>query len=157
MTPALPGLFDELLATEPGLPALVQDGHTTTFGGWWADSSLIAGGLAELGTGRRDMVVLMLPSGQDFASCYLAALRLGAIVSAVNPRLGATETEHIIDRCEPAVIVTDAPDRVPEMARCPVLTPAAARGAVAPLTGWAATSASEAAVVVWTTAALHIV
>ena len=151
MTPALPGLFDDLLATEPGLPALVQDGHTTTFGGWWADSSLIASGLAELGAGYRDMVVLILPSGQDFASCYLAALRLGAIVSAINPRLGVTETEHIIAQCEPAVIVTDAPDRVPEMARCPVLTPAAARGAVAPLTGWAATSASEAAVVVWTT------
>jgi len=151
VTPALPGLFDDLLATEPGLPALVQDGHTTTFGGWWADSSLIASGLAELGAGYRDMVVLILPSGQDFASCYLAALRLGAIVSAINPRLGVTETEHIIAQCEPAVIVTDAPDRVPEMARCPVLTPPAARGAVAPLTGWAATSASEAAVVVWTT------
>jgi acyl-coenzyme A synthetase/AMP-(fatty) acid ligase len=157
VTPALPGLFDELLATEPGLPALVQDGHTTTFGGWWADSSLIASGLAGLGTGRRDMVVLMLASGQDFASCYLAALRLGAIVSAINPRLGATETEHIIAQCEPAVIITDAPDRVPEMARCPVVTPAAARGPALTVTGWAATSADEPAVVVWTTAALHIV
>ena len=52
MRPALPELFDELLAAEPGPPALVQDGHTTTFGGWWADSSLITSGLAGLGTGR---------------------------------------------------------------------------------------------------------
>jgi acyl-CoA synthetase (AMP-forming)/AMP-acid ligase II len=97
--PALPGLFAALLATEPNLPALVQNGHTTTFGDWWADSSLIASGLAELGVGRRYMVVLMLLSGQEFASCYLAALRLGAIVSAINPRLGPTETEHILARC----------------------------------------------------------
>jgi hypothetical protein len=48
---ALPRLFVELLATEPDLPALVQDGHTTTFAGWWADSSLIASGLAAPGAG----------------------------------------------------------------------------------------------------------
>ena len=114
---ALPRLFDELLATEPDLPALVQDGRTTTFAGWWADSSLIASGLAAASAGRRDVVLLMLASGQDFASCYLSALRLGAIVSAVNPRLGPTETAHIIAQCEPAVIVADDPGRVPDTAR----------------------------------------
>jgi hypothetical protein len=31
--PALPRLFDEVLATEPDLPALVQDGQATTFAG----------------------------------------------------------------------------------------------------------------------------
>jgi acyl-CoA synthetase (AMP-forming)/AMP-acid ligase II len=158
--PTLPRLFDELLATEPGLPALVQNGHTTTFGGWWADSSLIASGLAALGVGRRDMVVLMLPSGQDFASCYLAALRLGAIATAINPRLGPTETEHILTSCEPKVIVTGAPAAIESLGaiadtpRCPVLTPAQARGrpgAAPSVTGWASTSANEAAVVVWTT------
>jgi acyl-CoA synthetase (AMP-forming)/AMP-acid ligase II len=150
----LSGLFESLLETEPELPALVQDGRTTTFGQWWADASLIASGLAETGVGRRDVVVLMLPSGQDFASCYLAALRLGAIVSAINPRLGPTETEHIIAQSRPAVIVTDAPGRIPDLAACPVLTPAAARGrpgAVPSVTGWAAISPDEAAVVAWTT------
>jgi acyl-CoA synthetase (AMP-forming)/AMP-acid ligase II len=152
--PSLPGLFDELLATEPDLPALVQDGTATTFGGWWADSSLIASALAEAGARPRDVVVLMLPSGQDFASCYLAALRLGAVVSAVNPRLGVTETGHILARCQPAAIVTDAPGRVPETVRCPVLTPAAARGrpgAVPSVTGWALPAADDPAVLVWTT------
>jgi hypothetical protein len=72
--PDLAGLFDELLVTEPGLPALVQDGHVTTFGDWRNDSAVIASALAERGVGPGDMVVLMLPSGQDFASCYLAAL-----------------------------------------------------------------------------------
>src|ERR1700722_18097052 len=153
-SPLLPGLFESLLATEPELPALVQDRRMTTFGQWWADSSAIASGLAETGVGRRDVVVLMLPSGQDFASCYLAALRLGAIVSAINPRLGPSETAHIIAQSQPTVIVTDAPAGIPDLAGCPVLTPAAARGhpgAVASVTGWAPTSSAEAAVVAWTT------
>jgi acyl-CoA synthetase (AMP-forming)/AMP-acid ligase II len=153
-TQFLPGLFESLLGTEPELPALVQDGQTTTFGQWWADSSLIASGLAEAGVGRRDVVLLMLPSGQDFASCFLAALRLGGIVSAINPRLGPSETEHIIAQSRPSVIVTDAPGRIPGPAACPVLTPAAARGrldAVPSVTDWAATLPDEAAVVAWTT------
>jgi acyl-CoA synthetase (AMP-forming)/AMP-acid ligase II len=153
-TPFLPALFESLLGTEPELPALVQDGQTTSFGQWWADSSAIASGLAEAGVGRRDVVVLMLPSGQDFASCYLAALRLGAIVSAINPRLGSSEAEHIIAKSQPAVIITDTPARIPGLAACPVLRPAAARGrpgAVASVTGWAPTSPAEAAVVAWTT------
>jgi non-ribosomal peptide synthetase component E (peptide arylation enzyme) len=74
-TGALAELFDALLATEPDLPALVQDSRVTTFRDWWADSSLIASGLAEQGIGRGDVVVLLLPSGHDFASCYLATLR----------------------------------------------------------------------------------
>jgi acyl-CoA synthetase (AMP-forming)/AMP-acid ligase II len=150
---ALADLFDALLATEPDLPALIQDDHVTTFRGWWADSSLIASGLAECGVGRGDLVVLLLPSGQDFASCYLATLRLGATVSAINPRLGPTEADHIIGRCEPAAIVTDTPARVADRVRCPVLTPPGARGrpgAVAAVTGWAATPADDPAVVVWT-------
>jgi acyl-CoA synthetase (AMP-forming)/AMP-acid ligase II len=153
-TAALAGLFDALLASEPDLPALVQDGHTTTFGAWWADSSMVASGLAGVGVGRGAMVALMLPSGQDFASSYLAALRLGAIVSGVNPRLGPVEIEHIIARCEPAAIITDEPDRVPGWVRCPVLTPGAARslaGAGPAVSSWTTVPDDAPAVVAWTT------
>jgi acyl-CoA synthetase (AMP-forming)/AMP-acid ligase II len=147
----LADLFDEVLADEPNLAALVQDGRTTTFDGWWADSSLVASGFAELGVGPGDVVTLLLPSGQDFATCYLAALRLGAVVSGINPRLGPTEVEHIVGRSKPALLVTDTPERAPAGVR--VRTPAGLRGrpgAVASVTGWAVTSANAAAVVVWT-------
>jgi acyl-CoA synthetase (AMP-forming)/AMP-acid ligase II len=152
--PDLPGLFDELLATEPGRPALVQGGHTTTFADWWNDSGVIASTLAERGVRPGDMVVLILPSGQDFASGYLAALRLGAIASAINPRLGRTEAEHILARCEPAAVITDEPERVPVRAARAVLTPGQARGnpgAIPSVTGWTRALAGAPAVVVWTT------
>jgi acyl-CoA synthetase (AMP-forming)/AMP-acid ligase II len=151
--PGLPGLLDELLATEPDLPALVADGQTTTFSQWSADSELIASALAERGVGPGDMVVLMLPSGQDFASGYLAALRLGAIASAINPRLGKTEVEHILARCDPAVVITTQPARATGRARA-VLTPDQARGlpgTTPSVTGWAATAADAPAAVIWTT------
>jgi len=148
-------LFEEVLATEPDLPALVEGGKPTSFAQWWADSVRIAGTLAERGVRKGDMVALMLPSGQDFASCYLAALRLGAIVSGVNPRLGPTEIEHILARSEPRAILTGEPGRIPaafaETAAATVLTPDQARGQGAEFTGWVAVGAGEPAAVVWTT------
>jgi acyl-CoA synthetase (AMP-forming)/AMP-acid ligase II len=150
----LRGLFDELLATEPGLPALVQDGRATSFLQWWSDSSVIASTLAERGVKPGDMIVLMLPSGEDFASCYLAALRLGAVASAINPRLGTSEIEHILARCEPAAILTDEPERIPGPTARAVLTPGQARGnpgTVPNVPDWARISPSAPAVVVWTT------
>lgn len=149
-SPALPGLFEDVLASEPDLPALIQDGRATSFRQWWADASAIAGTLAELGIGRGDMVAIMLPSGQDFASCYLAALRAGAIACGVNPRLGPAEVTHIIRRAEPALVLTDTPARVP--AGPLVLTPEQARGESGrSAVSWANVAADEPAVVVWTT------
>lgn len=143
-------LFADIMATEPARPALVQDGLTTTFAQWWADSSLAASALAELGVGPGSMVALLLPSGPEFATAYLAAARLGAIVSGINPRLGATEVTHIVARAEPAVIITDTPGRVRTGL---IRTPAQLRetaGAVPSIDGWATVAADAPAVVVWT-------
>jgi acyl-CoA synthetase (AMP-forming)/AMP-acid ligase II len=106
-------LFGAVLSTEPGLPSLVQDGDVLTYGQWWRESSLAASALAERGVGPRDIVTLLLPSGRAFALWYLAVLRLGAVVSAVNPRLGPTEIAHILGRSRPVLTVTDTPERVP--------------------------------------------
>ncbi|WP_297618665.1 class I adenylate-forming enzyme family protein [Nocardia sp.] len=147
-------LFESGVATEPDLPALVQDGLSTSFGEWWADSSLVASGLTELGVHAGDLVLLLLPSGRDFITCYLAALRVGATVSAVNPRLGPTEIAHIVDRSRPSVIVTDTCERVRDLAQCPVRTPDSIHGnpgAAPSIEGWAPVSPDSAAVVVWTT------
>jgi len=149
--PDLRTLFEHLLATEPDLPSLIQDGHATSFAQWWADSGRVAGALAARGVRAGDMVAIMLPSGQDFASGYLAALRLGAIASGVNPRLGPTEIEHILARSEPAAVLTDEPGRIPAAAAGTVLTPDQARSQEADFSGWAAVAMTDPAAVVWTT------
>ncbi len=142
-------LFTDIVATEPDLPALVQDGRTTTFAQWLADSSLVANSLAELGVGAGDVVAVLLPSGQDFATSYLAATRLGAVVTGINPRLGPVEIAHILGRAIPAVVVTDTPDRLTTVAG-PVRTPAELRDTASPFDDWVAVSPDAPAVVVWT-------
>jgi acyl-CoA synthetase (AMP-forming)/AMP-acid ligase II len=67
----------------------------------------VAGLLADQGVGRGDVVCLILPSSIDYAVCYAAAMRLGAITSGVNPRLGRDERESIVERLRPSVTVVD--------------------------------------------------
>ena len=50
-------------------------------------------------------MALLLPSSIDYAVCYHAALRLGAITSGVNPRLGPSERASIFERLHPVVTV----------------------------------------------------
>ena len=66
------------------------------------------GRLAELGVGVGDVVSLLLPSGIDYAICYLAAMRLGAITSGINTRLGPAEVASILRRSEPRLLVTES-------------------------------------------------
>ena len=69
--------------------------------------------LAGLGATTGRVVALMLPSGVDFAAWYLGALRVGAITSAINQRLGAPERSSILQRTEPVVTVVSDPDLIP--------------------------------------------
>jgi acyl-CoA synthetase (AMP-forming)/AMP-acid ligase II len=125
-------LFDTILAEAPDAEAFVDGERRLTFADWWQRSAVTAGGLAASGVRTGDVVCLLLPSSIEFAVCYLAAIRLGAIVTAVNPRLGAHEITHILARVEPKLVVTD------ELTGPPVHAVAA-------------TTADSPAVIVWTT------
>ena len=57
--------------------------------------------------GPGDIVCLMMPSCIDFAVAYAAIQRLGAVTSAVNPRLGPREVESVFARSQPVVTVID--------------------------------------------------
>ena len=65
----------------------------------------LAAHFAERGVGPGAVVALVLPSSIDYAICYQAAMRLRAITTGINPRLGPTETASIVERTEPRVIV----------------------------------------------------
>ncbi len=54
--------------------------------------------LADRGVTKGDIVALLLPSSIDYAACYHGALRLGAVTSGVNPRLGDRERTSIFER-----------------------------------------------------------
>jgi acyl-CoA synthetase (AMP-forming)/AMP-acid ligase II len=78
-----------------------------SFGALDAASDGVAGVLSDAGVQKGDVVALLLPSSIDYAVCYHAAMRLGAVTSGVNPRLGRTERESIFERLQPTVTVVD--------------------------------------------------
>jgi acyl-CoA synthetase (AMP-forming)/AMP-acid ligase II len=74
----------------------------------WNDVECLAGGLAALGVGVGDVVVMQLLNGPEFALTWLAAQRLGAIGAPVNFRLSAGETAYVLDDSRPRAFVYDA-------------------------------------------------
>src|ERR1700722_2087809 len=82
-------------------------GERLTFAQWDRAADGPAAGLAELGVGEGDVVARLLPSCVDYAICYLAAMRLGAITSGINPRLGPGEVASILRRSDSRVLVID--------------------------------------------------
>ena len=101
-------MFDAVLATAPDAEAFVDGDERITFVDWAARADGLAGHLADRGVGRGDVVCFQLTSCIDYAVAYQAVMRLGAITSGVNPRLGRAEVESIITRAEPKVVITDA-------------------------------------------------
>jgi acyl-CoA synthetase (AMP-forming)/AMP-acid ligase II len=100
---------DEVVRIAPEVEAFVDGGRRITFAQWAEQSDALAGWMAsEHGIGKGDVVAIQLPSSIDYAIAYQAALRLGAVASGVNPRLGSAEVAHIIERAAPKLTI-DAP------------------------------------------------
>ncbi len=97
----------------PEREAFVDAERRLTFAGWDRAADGLAARLAEAGVGRDDVVCLMLPSSAYYAVCYQAAMRLGAITSGINPRLGPSEVASIIARTRPKVTVSLADPEPP--------------------------------------------
>jgi acyl-CoA synthetase (AMP-forming)/AMP-acid ligase II len=95
-------------AGSPGVVPAGPDGRRRlTFAAWDAAADGVARLLAAQGVGRGDIVCLLLPSSIDYAVCYQATARLGAITTGVNLRLGPAEQASITARTRPTVTVVD--------------------------------------------------
>jgi acyl-CoA synthetase (AMP-forming)/AMP-acid ligase II len=100
-------LLDAAAATHRDREAYVEPGARITFADWIGRARGVARQFAELGVGKGDVVLLWLPSGIDYATCYAAAAMMGAITAGLNPRLGRREIASILDQTNPALIVAD--------------------------------------------------
>ncbi len=85
--------------------AYVEPGRRMTFAEWNRAADGLAAHFADAGVERGDVVALILPSSIDYAVCYQAVMRLGAITTGINPRLGPAEQASILERTEPRVVV----------------------------------------------------
>jgi len=100
-------LLRRVASLHPDREAFVDGDVRLTFAGWDRAADAVAARFAELGVTVGDVVCLVLASSTDYAICYQAAIRLGAVTSGVNPRLGRREVESILARTAPRVTVVD--------------------------------------------------
>jgi acyl-CoA synthetase (AMP-forming)/AMP-acid ligase II len=98
-------LLRDAAAAHPDREAYVHGPKRGTYA--WLDrvADGFAATLLDAGVARGDVVALFLPSSMKFAACYLGALRVGAVTSAVNLRLGPIERASILHRTGPRVTV----------------------------------------------------
>jgi acyl-CoA synthetase (AMP-forming)/AMP-acid ligase II len=87
--------------------AYVDSADRLTYAQWLTEADGVAAGLAARGVRAGDVVVVLLPSSIDFVVLYAALVRLGAVISAINPRLGPREGDAIAAASEPALVVRD--------------------------------------------------
>jgi len=100
-------LLRGVAAQHPDRPAFVDAERRLTFGEWDRAADGVAGLLAERGVERGDVVALLVPSSIEYAVCYQAAMRLRAITTGINTRLGPPEIRSILDRTQPRVVIRD--------------------------------------------------
>lgn len=127
------------------------DRRRVSFEQWGRAADGVATRLAAMGVRPGDVVGISMPSSIDYAVAYQAVLRLGAIASGMNPKLGVAETEHILARSEPRVVVTDA-DPTGALAAVPLLWVDELREAVsdAPFAARPSIAADDPVAIVWT-------
>ena len=103
--PTTAELLRDAAAAHPDREAYVHGEKRVTYA--WLDRAAdgFATTLLDAGVAPGDVVCLLLPSSIKFATCYLGALRAGAVTSALNLRLGPAEKASILERTTPAVTI----------------------------------------------------
>jgi acyl-CoA synthetase (AMP-forming)/AMP-acid ligase II len=135
-------LMDAVAAALGDREAYVEGDQRVTFGEWLARADLLAAEFARRGVRRGDVVALMLPPSIDYAVCYAAAAKAGAITTGLNTRVGRREVDAILGQCSPALVVRDESLGLPDV---PAGTSVLARSEVAAVGRRAADGALVAA------------
>lgn len=113
----------------------VDSGRRLTFGDWRRHADAAAARMAATGVRPGDVVAIALPPSIDYAIACAAALRLGAVATGINTRLGPRETAAIIAGCTPRLVVDD---------------PSLFQGREAPPNSPAAVAPEDPVVIIWT-------
>ena len=90
----------------PDKPAIVFENHLVSYRQLNADVNRLANALAANGFGPGERIALHLPNIPEFAVCYLAAQKIGAIAVSVSPMLTAGELTYILNDSGAALVCT---------------------------------------------------
>jgi fatty-acyl-CoA synthase len=93
----------------PDKAITVFEGETITYGEMAERAVALAGGLAERGVGRGEVVALLSYNCPEFLETIFAANFLGAIAMPINWRLAAPEVRYILEHSQASALVCDGP------------------------------------------------
>jgi long-chain acyl-CoA synthetase len=107
-------LFSRAVEEHRGKSALSFYDTTFEFGRLQALVEKMAASLSASGVEKGDRVALMLPNCPQYVISFFATVRLGAIVTQINPMYVEREIEHILNDsgAETIVVYADAYERV---------------------------------------------
>ncbi|MGW7056345.1 class I adenylate-forming enzyme family protein [Streptomyces sp. NPDC054888] len=103
-------LLDATADSSPTSVALSTRDHSLTYAELAAASDVMAGLLQRQGLCRGDRVVITAANGIGIAVLVYAASRLGAVYSVLHEQVRGTPLEHVLDDCEPALLISDDRD-----------------------------------------------
>lgn len=94
----------------------------------------VAPGLHERGVRPGDVVALAVPSGLDYVVAYLAAARIGAITTGINPRFSPNERAKVFARAQPKLVIAthDLSDGIPNDVDAEIVEESAAKHDILP-------------------------
>jgi crotonobetaine/carnitine-CoA ligase len=110
----LPDLLRERAARYPDKQFLICEdasGVVTehSYAGFLDRVRAAAGGLAALGIGKGDTVVVHLPNCAEFVTCWFGLAWLGAVMVPGNIASTAAELGYVMDRSEAVAVITSPP------------------------------------------------
>jgi long-chain acyl-CoA synthetase len=92
------------------LPCVRDDQHTMTYAEFSDGVDALAEQLAEHGIGPGSVVAVMLPNRVELLVAIVAAWRLGATATPVNPVFTRTEADHQITDADAALVINSGAD-----------------------------------------------
>jgi acyl-CoA synthetase (AMP-forming)/AMP-acid ligase II len=101
------GVLSHHAARTPDKPITIFEGETTTYAEMHDRAAALAGGLAERGVGRSDVVALLSYNCTEFLESVFAANCVGAIAMPINWRLAAPEVRYILEHSGAKVFIHD--------------------------------------------------
>jgi len=112
--PTVGDLLRATAAAHPDREAYVHGERRIDYAGLDRAADGFAATLLDRGVTKGDVVCIVMGSSIDFASCYLGAIRAGAITAAINVRLGPAEKASILERTNPVVTILGDDVALPE-------------------------------------------
>ena len=123
---SLPDVLARRVAADPRRPFIAMAGAPAlSVGDMEARSRRVANGLADLGVGFGDRVLVMLPNSIEFIEAWFAINRLGAVLVTVNTAYRGSFLEHLANNAAARVmivaesllpVITASEARLPQLA-----------------------------------------